>query len=315
MRFVILSPRQKYGGAIALHALCKYLNDLGEDAEIFYYFGVNVYKKDLLHKVYYWVRWCIKSIYDFMMQLLSKIDKRDLPRYREYRYIPVKGVKRKILPFVDNKTIVVYPDTIYGNPLKGKRVVRWLLYYNRYGTDEKAYGKNDLFIAYAKDFNDEYLNPQKQIVTTPYMDLEFYKQTNFDGRSGSCYILRKGKNRDDLPKNFDGVIIDDLAEEKKVEVFNSVEKCISYDTKTAYSSLAALCGCKSIIVPEPGKTAKDYRNEDERLYGVAIGFTEDESKYADETLEDLRRYYSGLNEMALNDTKRLIELCKEHFES
>lgn len=46
------------------------------------------------------------------------------------------------MPLVDDDTIVVYSDTIYGNPLAAKNVVRWFLYYNRYENCKKVYGNN-----------------------------------------------------------------------------------------------------------------------------------------------------------------------------
>ena len=114
-----------------------------------------------------------------------------------------------------------------------------MLYYSTYkeGDIDKD---RDLVICFRLEFNDWELNPDGKVVHCPFFNKELYKQTNFGERKGTCYVLHKGKNRSDLPEEFDGIIVDDLTETEKVKVFNQCERCISYDTQTAYSTIAAL---------------------------------------------------------------------------
>lgn len=202
---------------------------------------------------------------------------------------PVKGYKHKLLPFVDDDTIVVYPEIVHGNFLRAKNVVRWFLYFNKWQESDNAYGKNDLFFSYSEKFNDPKLNPLFRICTVSYFNWDLYKSTNFGERHGTCYIIRKGSKRPDLPKNFDGVIIDSLVEQEKVKYFNQCKYCVSYDIYTAYSSIAAMLGCISVVVPEPGKTRQDYGQT--QRYGVAFGFDEAEIEFAEATVEKLAENY------------------------
>ena len=72
--------------------------------------------------------------------LLAKMFKR---YYFNYIDVPIKDLPRKYLPWVDDNTIVVYPEIAKGNFLKAKNVVRWLLYHHTY-TDGEYDKENDL---------------------------------------------------------------------------------------------------------------------------------------------------------------------------
>ena len=308
LKYVIVSPRNNGGGAIVLHALCKYLNDLGYEAEMFYsgYFS----KPGSFFFWYKWIMFTVKDLWKLASApLLAKMFKR---YYFNYIDVPIRGLPRKYLPWVDNNTIVVYPEIDKGNFLNAKNVVRWLLYQHTYKDGEYDKEK-DLFVCYRHVFNDSKLNPKEITLYCPYFNLDLYKRTNFGERSGACYIVRQGRNRSDLPAKFDGIVIDDLFEQEKVEVFNKCKYCISYDTETAYSDIAALCGCISIVVPEPGKTITDYRNEYDKRYGIAVGFDDKEINYAKDTVELLHKELKKLNKTSRNSVSDFAMYCNSIF--
>lgn len=310
MKFVIVSPRNNSGGVIVLHALCKYLTDLGYDASILYIRYLN--KKNNL---FFWYKNIAFTIKDLLM-LYSKPILSDFfsNKYRNYIDFPIKDLKRKFLPMIDENTVVVYPEIIKGNFLKANNVVRWLLYHHTYKDGEYDKEK-DLFVCYRHVFNDLKLNPKEITLCCPYFNLDLYKRTNFGERRETCYIVRKGRNRSDLPASLDGIIIDDLLEQEKVEVFNKCKYCISYDTETAYSRIAALCGCISIIIPEPGKSVSYYRNDYDKRYGIAIGFTDTEIDYAKSTIGLLQKEHEKINETSKNSVKNFAEYCCKHFDN
>lgn len=309
MKYVIVSPRQVSGGSIALHALCKYLSDLGYDSRIFYY---EQFLIDHSNPFVFWPKWSIQILKNVVKTILAKSDV-FAKRFPGFGYVPVRGHKCRYFPWVDDDTIVVYPESIHGNILQAKNVVRWLLYFHNYGNQAGAYDKNDLFFCYREVFNDDALNPDKLTVCTPYFDLDTYKQYNFGERHGTCYIVRKGKNRSDLPKEFDGIILDDLSEKEIAKVFNSCEYCVSYDTQTAYSALAALCGCTSIVIPEPGKERKDYISPSEEYFGIAYDFSEEELQYARQTHHKLKGLFEGDNQKSKESAQQFAQTCEAYF--
>lgn len=215
---------------------------------------------------------------------------KDLIRYflialgiRENQFGKLLLFRQQIIPFVSDDTIVVYSEGVYGNPLHAKKVVRWFLYHNRFPNNPEAYGKGELVFSFREHFNDYNLNPTCRLFKLNYFDKELYKRSNFGERSGNCYIIRKGKNRPDLPKHLDGPVIDDLPEKEKVAVFNRCKYCYDYDTQTFYSSIAVVCGCIPIIVMEPGKTKTDYMGKGDKDWGLAYGDSPEEIEYAIKT--------------------------------
>ncbi len=314
-KIVIVNGFNYCGGRVVLSELCRSLNRQGYKAYLLLLHSYPTNKQQL--KNFSRLNLLLNNLKLFITIGLNKIfpflhfDKIFFREYFLARHL--KGCKIQILPFFSKKSVIVYPEVIYGNPLKAKNVVRWLLYYNRYPNDSFAYGKKDLFICYRAVFNDIRLNPNFKTVTISSFDNELYKRTNYGIRTGSCYIIRKGKQRSDLPSNFDGVIIDTMSEEEKVKVFNECEYCYSYDTQTFYSVIAALCGCKSIVILEPGKEKNDYlKSDDTQPYGVAYGTSTEEINWAVRTQKELSKHLN-FDEANKKNTNKFIEYILDYF--
>lgn len=320
LKFVIASPINYSGGVIVLHNLCRLLIQIGYDAKMIYFRNGELNPRKIK---FFWLRWMIYNIRfsvnlyelkNMLKHLLNVIRGTDQD---EKHSIPFHFKYRKFIPILSSNTIVVYPEIFFGNPLHSKKVVRWLLYYNSFfefnNESTVGFDRNDLFFAYRDIFNDERLNPEKRILCTPFFDLDLYKRTNFGQRKGKCYILRKGAWRIKSEDCSDGIIIDDLSEPEKVKVFNQCEYCISYDTQTAYSRIAAICGCISIVVPEEGKEKKDYRSPSDNTDGIAFGFDKSEIDFAISTQSRAKKYYEDQNKDSLNQVKHFVEVCNEVF--
>ena len=311
MKIVIVNTRNLFGGTLVLSVLCKTLRDLGHDAKIFY---VNDFPRPTTNIIVYWLKWCVFIIKRLMYVFIRHFSLANSKHFVVFSNNPVPGIKEKILPFINRNTVVVYPEVVYGNFLKAKHVVRWLLYYNRYKGDNQAFGRDDLVISYRDVFNDVALNPLKYTVKINHFDSSLYRQFNFNKRRGCCYIIRKGRGRNDLPSVFDGPIIYDFDEKTKVNILNQSKYCYIYDTQTFYSKIAAVCGCIPVVVLEEGKSQESYLGPDyEKLsYGIAYGDTPEQIQKAIATrqllLETLN--YKESNE---NNAKSLIAFISKHF--
>ena len=313
---IIVSQRQKTGGSIVLHLLCKILLDKGYNAKIFILPYIHLHKMCTFKFWLYYIKGIVR---DTIKLIICKIFEKSSivynGRYKGYSYIPVKNVKRKFLPHVSKDAIVVYPEVVYGNRLKARNVVRWLLYYPPFPNDENAYGEKDLFFVYRAIFNDDKLNSKCRVLKLNYFDYNLYKQTNFGERSGKCYMLRKGETRDDLPLNLkhEEFILDHLSESQIVESFNKYKYCYFYDCQTFYSIIAAICGCIPIIVCEKNKFRKDYLGPNEYGYGIAYDDTEEEINFAINTRYKLIDHINSFREKNDINVKNFITECENYF--
>ena len=284
MKFLINTTRTSSGGNVVLRVLGNELKKRGHDVRIVDYFGY-----DDLHVKHSLPYLLVAELYhafrDWVKQILCLLK---IERFRNEKKTLFKNLKlkRKYFPYVSDDTIVVYSEGVYRNPFHAKNVVRWFLFHNRFPNNPEAYGKDDLVFSFREHFNDYNFNPTCRLLTLNYFNKALYRQYNFGERKGNCYIIRKGKNRADLPKSFDGPIIDDLPEKEKVEVFNRCKYCYDYDTQTFYSTIACVCGCIPIVVMEPGKTKSDYLGEGDLDYGRAYGDTPEQIEYAVRTRQD-----------------------------
>lgn len=314
-KIIIYNVNDYFGGPLVLSALCKTFRDLGYDARVLFTYALQSGPEEKRGCSEYVIKHLIKAwISYYIHKICKKFPLWSSFQLRKTPLTMMPGIKIQRNPFFrrDN-TIVIYPEYLYGNPLHAKHVVRWLLYYNRFKDVDGAFEKNDMVVCYRDIFNDAELNPTGVKLTIGYFDNQLYRRYNYGPRSGKCYILRKGKVRKDLPDHFDGPVFDDdMTQEELVKMFNEHEYCYSYDTQSFYTAIAAICGCKSVVVMEPGKTEKDYLGKGEVHYGRAYGDTPEQLEYAEKTKELLIKSldYKDRNEA---NVKSIIPVLEEKF--
>lgn len=282
------------GGNVVLRELCMRLRKRGHDARI-----ISVYTFDDLSHPTDRAKLAWKSMLaigrDFAKWVLVKLGLKEDP-------FASQKCRKKRFPFVGKDTVVIYQEGVYGNPFHAKKVVRWFCFHNRYPNDPEAYKPCDLVFSYREHFNDYKLNPGCRLLYLAHFNSELYRQTNFGARSGNCYFIHKGWTRPDLPKELDGPVIDYLTEKKKVEVLNRCKYFFSYDTQTFYNTIAAVCGCISIVVMEPGKTKKDYLGEGDWDDGRAYGDSHEEIERSLRTRDAMFKHldHEASNEKAVD---------------
>lgn len=302
-RFLIVSPHQCGMGPVVLHLLSRILTEFGYDAKVFrlrrdYPYSIPGSRREFLCNYLPFIRKKPKQILDSQEG-------------------SVKGCVLTDWPYVDDDTIVVYPEVVFGNPLAAKHVVRWFLNVNLFRgqyTGAQPYGKDDLFICYEDIFNDYQLNPSGRKVTLQYFNYDIYKRWNYGHREGNCFLIRKGRGRTDLPSAVPGIIIDNLSEEEKAEIFNKCEYLYSYDTQTTYIYMAAICGCLPIIIPEPGKKREDYLGKNLKSWGAAYGTSQEEIDFARTTYKEMMKYLKSWDIRNPENVHKFLGYCKEHFQ-
>lgn len=282
------------GGVIALHKLCDTLNRQGHSAKI--WLKTEKKKFNLLK----WPRRYIKK----KLALKNKNKSGLNPNF-----ITTLAAQSDI-----EKSIVIYAESVSDNPLNAKRVVRWLLFKPGFFTGEVEYGDDDLFFYFNEAFNDTAYNktPGNKLHVTHILT-DIYKQTNFGKRSGGCYIVRKGKNRDLTYHPDDYKQIDDLPHEEVVRIFNESSVFISYDFHTMYSQYAVLCGCKSIVVPDETLSKRDLYPAESNLYAVAYGRDEVEKAFTESEIKKLKEQYGEQEQLTHKSVANFVSVSIDFF--
>jgi hypothetical protein len=202
-----------------------------------------------------------------------------------------------------NNTLVIYGETIEGNPLNAPYVMRWILAplgIIVYNDIYKTWGKNDLVYYFNEDKSFEnyeaMVGTKYKLLTSIYIN-PLIKNYNDPLRKGYCHTFRKSQYHTTLryahpPNSFE------IKREHKlvdcINIFNKREIFICYDPLTFLNIMAAMCGCVSVVIKVDGvpthydwlkttavgRYVKDKKIE--RLYGIAYGI--DEIGWAKETL-------------------------------
>lgn len=291
--YIVCSPRYRddAGGAIALHRLCHVLRKNGKNAFLwdlgrpskalsFYFFRALMYKLKL----------SIKGPYSSPARFdCPEADQKDLVN-----------------------AIVIYPEIVSGNPLGASKVVRWFMHKPGHHTGVIKYDRRDLCFFFQDAFRDDSL----QLSSGGFLqalDLrnDIFYNRNLPDRSGSCYMIRKGVNKEIVHNTVDSTCLDGLSNEAIADIFNSSEIFISYDLYTMYSRYAAMCGCLSVVIPDDDLPKDQWRSDVRGRYGIAYGF--DDVEWAKSTQKKLPLYLSELEHESIESIRNFVVKCESYF--
>jgi len=303
-RFIIFAPsyNEKSGGIVVLHKLCHLLNELGYQAYLYPHREQFVFDKSNFVKI---------------MMLFIKFELKSLLNgFKVNRSFntPVITDKKKII--ADDDCIVFYSELVLGNPLNAKNVVRWLLHQPGFHTGQVMYNANELLFKFnsaIKDFNYPGSMTADQELKVIHYPLEHYNKDGANNeRSGIAYCLRKGKNKPIVHDLKNSILIDELSHEEVAKVFKRVKTFISYDTYTAYSLFAVLCGCQSVVIPDAGVSEQEWYPNPQDRSGIAYGLEQienaDKTKYLVEAYVKSEEAKSTMNvESAVRELKKFFK--------
>ena len=284
-KFLIVTPSYtaNSGGAIVLHKLCDVINSLGGEAYL-----APFEDNYLLNNHNY-----LKTITTFLLRRLTN-------PLRPFKTNPKFKTQRLLSDTYElgPEWVVIYPETVFGNPLNAKKVVRWLLNNpsHDFETGEKNkpyfYGPNELYFRIGPWFNEfnyphsKTSNSYLQVFSYP---LDFYNENNASTkRKGSAYLVRKGVNKKIVHDLSDSICIDGLKHKEISDILKSVVYFYSYDSISTYSQLAVLCGAISIVIPDLNVSAESWMPIKQDRLGVAYGIHDIE--FALSTATELKNY-------------------------
>jgi hypothetical protein len=301
-KFLIFSHpyNERNGGTIVLHKLCSIINDLGH--ECYLYPHQDMAKKDIKKRI----NELSKSI-KYLLLFWKK----------KYRTNP--ALNTPVYRGTNNDSwqdwIVVYPEIVEGNPLGARNVVRWLLHQPGFHTGKIEYASNELYYKFNSAINDfsfpGSVTSKNELKIIHYPVEHYNKNELAEKRKGSAYCLRKGIDKPIQHDLSDSILIDGKSNREVAAIFKSVKSFISYDTYTAYSIFAVLCGCDSIVIPDEGVTEEEWYSDPADRYGIAYGFAKlEESR---KTAHLVKQHILEEEERSIKNASIFIKEASDYF--
>ncbi len=141
--------------------------------------------------------------------------------------------------------IVIYPEIVKGNPLKARKVVRYILNVpGKLGGDTK-YDENEILFAFDETLQ-EYSNGN--VLRVPTFE-EFFKDYGYE-RSIDCFWIGKGPfTQHPVTENcFEITYQWPPTRRELAELLNHTRTFYTYDDKTSLSTEAKMCGCEVKLI-------------------------------------------------------------------
>lgn len=296
----VSSYDENSGGCIALHKLCHVLNAIGVPAFIF----PEVMPGQELDG---WLGNHGEAAFD---QLVSK-------RFRLNESLNCPVLSGGALAQIRStaEIVVVYPEVTKGNPLGAQNVVRWLLHDLGFHTGEIHISRGDFLVRY-NALRQNVLIPGCR-VSSSFLEVGHipFEKYNLEGaaaeRSGVAFCIRKGKGKEFVHRQEGAIMIDGMGHAEVASVFKRVRRFYSYDTASLYSSLAVLCGCESIVVPDPGVSIEAWCPDEQLRMGLHYGETGDLPSV--DSIQAVERTLRAMDTRSQAQARAVVEEALEHF--
>lgn len=282
------------GGFVVLHKLCSILNQLGFESYMYPYFDHTEINKCNYFRRHY---------------ILTKLRVKNY--FRGYKTNPAFTTPVYSGPKNDcwKDWIVIYPEVVFGNPLNAKNVIRWLLHNPGFHSGEVHYGSDELYFKFntaINDFSFPGSETSTKLLKVIHYPMESYNIRDAESnRAGTAYCIRKGSYKKIAHDLENSILIDGKSHDEVAKIFKRVKTFISYDSYTAYSIFAVLCGCESIVVPDEGVDEKQWYENPKDRYGLSYGFS---------NIARAKKTSHLVKEHVINEEKKSVENVKQALE-
>jgi hypothetical protein len=300
-KYIVMTPsyNENSGGIVVLHKLCDLLNRLGYEAYVMpYRYSYYITRYNFISEGVNFLKW---SVWNWF-KLFRRNESFDTPIYTGTYPI-------------DDEFIVVYPEVVLGNPLGAKNVIRWLLHQPGYHEGVYYYSPGELLYKFNSAIHDfEYpgsKTSEHELKIIHYPTNIYFPPEQPSPRDQTAYCVRKGKGKNFIKDHSSDILIDDLNHSQVAEIFRASKYFISYDTHTAYSTFAVLCGCISVVVPDDGVSVETWYPNEEDRFGIAYGL--DNVEWAVSTAHKVRDHIFSEENKVIDRTSIFAEESQSFF--
>ena len=225
----------------------------------------------------------------------------------------------------NSDTVVIYPETLKGNPLKAKHVARWVLYFPGVNSGDKTYDAHEFVFTYKQEFVADTIYSSGLVIRIVDTMVNHFFDMGLD-RNKDAILVKKGRENLEertqylilsMDSSFEVVSADEMINTSE-SVFdfnlklNQIRYFISYDHHTYHNTLAALAGCISIVIPSKEKSEDDFFSESPgRRFYVSYGFQDSNQSQADPKF--LRAELNKIDSFNVINAEQLVKSLQSHF--
>lgn len=272
---------------------------------------------------------------DAIFNMANKINKLNYNKIKAYVYsYDHTKPKNALCNFyisphqIDEKTIVVYPETIPNNPLNAKHIIRWVLLDLGLEMPKdhfRYWSPNDLVYHWEPNTSSKYI---KNLTNIFYPEHLWNKDINLkENKNQTCVLYKKGRfiakaffDEIDTFHNDDSIDLDVIANDKPkiINCLSTSRYFYSYDPNTFFNIMAPLLGCITILHPPKNTTRQEYfanrimaglNGEGKFDAGIAYGNNPNEIERAKQTLPLAREQFKNMvnvfNQTPMNMLKEI----------
>lgn len=145
--------------------------------------------------------------------------------------------------------IIIYPESIKGNPLSFKNVVRWILYYPGYFGGNTVIDDNELVFTWQKEYYDA------PVLQVPSIDKAVFYNDPAIKKDLICYFVYKGNYFAEIPQIKDAYRIDQNTPKDRnelIKILHRTHTLYSFDSHSILNDEALSCGAKVYLVTPEG---------------------------------------------------------------
>lgn len=238
-------------------------------------------------------------------------------------YITSRNTNNKLnAPFIGSREInvdewvVIYPEIVVGNPYNFQHVVRWVL--NTPGVcgggNAQAFYDHvkptDVIFKYSEFFDYKTKQVDGQLRCT-FIDYEIFYNKNMTRDIEACYFIKKGGCKQTVhPANAINFATYQHNWEMAADFLNRTKYMYCYDNECFWVTLAALCGCIPVVIPNNGLDSATWKQHFPfNKRGVAFGM--DEIEQAQSELSLVEEHCMSVQINDLNKVKKFIAKCDQ----
>lgn len=203
----------------------------------------------------------------------------------------------------DRDAIVVYPDITKGNPLRAKRVVRYLL------ASAGAYGGSNSF-PHTDMVWGAHVYLAKNVLTIPVSDPRIFRAGADVFRQGGCFYAYKYEmHGHKLPDLMKGMSRLEGSLEQVASILRHAKRCYVFELSSVIQE-AALCNCPVVLMRTP------YFNRYDAGISLMIGnmrWSDEDKPFCDMTAQESHAVYADAEARYQKQLDDFITRTQEYF--